>query len=535
MTPPETFGVGAYRGCGTCLSDRTIMIPDRRKPADRLLLTALGTYAAACAPPVLTPTCPFYRVTLDGPICGRECHELLRLAGGAVPVPAESPRRLELAFDARQRYLADRELPAGKQTTGSLLLCVADVLEPPVDTVAATRLAAVASALAERGVDAGRVARSAILPMVSASFAMLALLPALVQVADLAGADVVADDWQPWAAILDAAIAGEGGERAALRAVGRDAHLTIAALAASVTDVSIAAQLMAMDPQLASLGGLSPRALADHPQLSHRLLYALSDRFLNRCLHWLHAHLPDELNTFKGWPMPDPILFLNMPVDAMPATDAQARWIWDRFTLTYPREWQPESVRLEWRYRHGRVTAPCSPAAMVERAVALTELADAAMERREDVLAKPTGGMRTLDFVDLAAARLRHGRDTEAAALFGGVVELRPDDADARNNYGFCLMPSDPRAALEQLEKARELGVSPFRLNAANRALALHLLHRDDDARRVIDEALAADGAPGTGAFLWRHDPMTGGLQLQENGDPTAALHWLAIHLGDVD
>jgi hypothetical protein len=56
-------------------------------------------------------------------------------------------------------------------------------------------------------------------------------------------------------------------------------------------------------------------------------------------------------------------------------------------------------------------------------------------------------------FVDAATDLLKANQIREAADIFATLVELRPTDGEALNNLGFCLLPLDPTAALEALQR----------------------------------------------------------------------------------
>ncbi len=49
----------------------------------RIFLDALQSYADACTLPDLTPSCPYYRLTDDGPSCEWQCWDVLDRHGGA--------------------------------------------------------------------------------------------------------------------------------------------------------------------------------------------------------------------------------------------------------------------------------------------------------------------------------------------------------------------------------------------------------------------------------------------------------------------
>ncbi len=55
------------------------------------------------------------------------------------------------------------------------------------------------------------------------------------------------------------------------------------------------------------------------------------------------------------------------------------------------------------------------------------------------------------------------GRVDEAIPRCARAVELSPDDPAAWNNYGFLLLPRDPRASLEALQRAVELDPTQVR------------------------------------------------------------------------
>ena len=61
---------------------------------------------------------------------------------------------------------------------------------------------------------------------------------------------------------------------------------------------------------------------------------------------------------------------------------------------------------------------------------------------------------------------LKQGRYREAAAVFEFGVQQRPEDAEVRNNLGFCLIPVEPREALGHLD-LRQIWVM-------NRVLRMH-------------------------------------------------------------
>ncbi|HVT64684.1 MAG TPA: hypothetical protein VHD81_06000 [Mycobacteriales bacterium] len=176
------------------------------------------------------------------------------------------------------------------------------------------------------------------------------------------------------------------------------------------------------------------------------------------------------------WRPPSRAEFLSFGV-ADPLPMGVHRWVLDRFTMTYPQDWAPSSLRLEWRYIHGGVTAPCLPRYMGDRRVHEDDLAkliaDQASVAEPPAKMRFSGELSASRYVPVAVAMLREGRQAAAAAIFEAMVALAPTNAAAMNNWAFCMMPSDPDRALEILERAARSGYGQFRLSVANRLRCL--------------------------------------------------------------
>jgi len=133
--------------------------------------------------------------------------------------------------------------------------------------------------------------------------------------------------------------------------------------------------------------------------------------------------------------------------------------------------------------------------------------------------------------VEAAIDHLSDGRIQEAADIFAGLVELRPADGDALNNLGFCLLPLDPSGGLEELERASLYPQGNVVLNLANRALALHLVGRDQDALQLAREVMGSEHRGVGRAVMWKHDHDAGELTLESEVDPVQYLGQLSSHL----
>ena len=188
-------------------------------------------------------------------------------------------------------------------------------------------------------------------------------------------------------------------------------------------------------------------------------------------------------------------------------------WIVQRFTKTYISDWPVPALRSEWQYLHGQLSPPCDPAEMKVREVPVDALARVMADRlsfdprpREaltDMLVKP------------ALAFLRDGRHTEAAALFEAALRHDPNNADAKNNLGFSLLPVDPARSLEYFDAAIATGRANVELTNANRILALVLLGRRTSAYDLAAAHLARsdDDNSRRSASLWEiQSAVSGGV-----------------------
>ncbi|MGV9541029.1 hypothetical protein ACWDSF_06850 [Nocardia beijingensis] len=202
----------------------------------------------------------------------------------------------------------------------------------------------------------------------------------------------------------------------------------------------------------------------------------------------------------------DETLELGSALPQQPAKEIKAayRWLIDRLTVTYLKRWHTDSLHYEWRWIHNQIEAPFDVSVLAERAVDLeslnAEIAQRAVNRQADaaLLTHAETKNRALDL-------LRAGDRRSASALFRAVCRERPDDAEAHNNVGFCLLPDEPTQALIHLLKSRELGFDSFATNAVNMMQAYFLNYH---YRLALDVAQAVwetwkTSAPRLRAHLW--------------------------------
>jgi hypothetical protein len=103
--------------------------------------------------------------------------------------------------------------------------------------------------------------------------------------------------------------------------------------------------------------------------------------------------------------------------------------------------------------------------------------------------------------ISTALDQLAADRPDLASDIFNGLLTFMPNNPIIHNNYAFCLLPSDPEGALRELWTAKNLGDESI-VGVANRMLALHLLHREDEALSVALPAVDQE----SGAWLWTCD-----------------------------
>ncbi len=109
--------------------------------------------------------------------------------------------------------------------------------------------------------------------------------------------------------------------------------------------------------------------------------------------------------------------------------------------------------------------------------------------------------------VRIAARQLQMGAADCAAVVYEVALEGNPDDANAVNNHGFCLVPLDRERALKQLERAAAMYGQPFGVNVANRMLLRWLKGEHNQALALAERYHARGVVEGwDGAWLWDMD-----------------------------
>lgn len=241
----------------------------------------------------------------------------------------------------------------------------------------------------------------------------------------------------------------------------------------------------------------------------------------------------------------DALLTLEVPTEAELRTAVQAsppdpdlrrqyRWIVDRFSTTSLADWHEDSLHLEHRYQAGDVPPPTAEPLMTDRLVTLNEL-NAEIAKRavkpSPVVDSQYGSVLAKQMQGKAQDFLREGRRPEASALFEFALSQQPDDPDALNNLGFCLLPDDPESALLHIRRARVQGYTPLGINVFNEATALLAQGHSRQALQAVEDQWAPiSTAPRAPATLWERDD-DGDYSLVYVSDVKTALLGLCVDL----
>jgi len=263
------------------------------------------------------------------------------------------------------------------------------------------------------------------------------------------------------------------------------------------------ARLMSDEPEsefLASHGITPWLSLIGPPQTDQDGDAEVDLEQINWIRHWVHSA---DLEDVFEW-IPPSSLSPESPVTGVDSSVLdKAKWLADRFTMTYLQSWHTSSLKLEWLYINGRRTAPCARGDMAARRVGELELARLLADNEMD------GERRTVDpsgppLVQLALQLIEDGRRDTAAAMFEAASALSPSNPEIFNNWAFCLIPDDPEKALSLLDDAAALGMEQATTVVANRLLCYLRLERYATGLALAESMCAgwADLA-GRRSFLW--------------------------------
>ncbi|POH59152.1 hypothetical protein C3B59_18230 [Cryobacterium zongtaii] len=451
------------------------------------------------------------------PIVALEVDGLV-LTGRAIPRAVVSGTG---SFDAVEQYLTYKDDEPHAQTTASLLLSLRTAVSRSIGADTRTsRFTALQlwGELARRGVEIERVALGGLVREMAIMVASRATLAALIK-ADLMHPGLAkssSDDdasASAWVEILEAAYS-DSLEQSDLNRRHESVSATRSILARAY-------------PALEESGELDT-FLADHPEVS----FAFSTRFTGRVAQWFSHLVEENLEAALVGQAPSSVLFTALPPRA--GRDEVGFWIWERFTVTAVEDWSLSSMMLEWKWAKEAQTDACARRAMAERVIPQDVIGELALGRASATHVRPRRrtGLDASNFIEQASERLANGDWLRASRIFGGLVELRPGDADAWNNLGFCLIWGDTEVALESLRRAELLYRMPTYVCRANQILALHILGRDGEALALVESTFAGPARSGGMAVMWGHPgDNEGEPTLLDDVDPTEYLQELYEHI----
>lgn len=167
-------------------------------------------------------------------------------------------------------------------------------------------------------------------------------------------------------------------------------------------------------------------------------------------------------------------------------------WLVDRFTHTHYRDWYRTSLYWELRFAANpelTATEAGLPLSLLSRRPSHTGLlVESIVARASYALDHESliGDVSNQELLSYVFELLRSGAIDQAIGVLRSILDKYPTLWAVRSLLGFCLIPKDPRVALEQIDKcAREVGGGTALL-LANRAAAFMRLNQFDRAQNVL-------------------------------------------------
>jgi hypothetical protein len=459
--------------------------------AATLMLAALTAFSNACQHPTLSIECPFSVPVRPGiRTCNEECVTILEANGVSLnlsepfPITASLQRhpRVTVGGDLRERYLREAGMRVRRWSLTSLVTHLSEtLLAGPITAEKEALHLQVVDELTRRGVSVGDLVRLGVGVRLGQMLALSVVLPPLWPADEVEEPCPVPTATEGWLTIFDTFMVSRG---------------------------------MSADQM-------------DDPQI--RFNKAMSENFAAFAIAWAsEARLADIFS----WRAPPP--------SALPRIEARSRdhsdvedieiqiWLLERWTQSYYDDWSSKSLRLEYRWALGEAAAPCNDALMRARTIDEVELTKTIAVDAVMSPAAPESAFQNLK--RWAFELLQSGRRSDAATVLDGARRLSWELPEPHNDYGFCILPSDPSGALEALEESMRLGYQRT-INLCNRMLALHLIGKNEAALQLA-ETVANNFHPADEphAALW--DPISvrdEDPQLQRNVQPKEYAIKLAV------
>lgn len=406
----------------------------------------------------------------------------------------------ERPFDARFSLISDRGDPAPQWRTVSLVLALREFIRrDPAAVISCMQehhalLVTCVDELTARGIDANSLVRFGMLPELVGGILGPYLFTKVPDADDLDG--MIPGEAVGWHALLDdrCRVAGVLDEEGRVRCTieSPDFERTLTALITVVVEY--------LDPWI--------RCASVADLLSLRAPTA----------EWLESKAPGappEIEIIEAY-----------------------RWMVERFSVTALEEWSTESLHREYKYVEGAIAPPCPLGLMDDRAVdagALRgEIARRAVQPAPAQEYPQVRASLAARMTAQATALLHAEQFGAACALFEFALAENADDPAARNNLGFCLIPTDPQRAAEHLKEAARLGYRPVAVNTYNQMVAAYLVSGPAAALTIAEDEWERVSESGTASCtLWVLSEEAK-LALAERVDALSAIASLAAHAADL-
>lgn len=282
----------------------------------------------------------------------------------------------------------------------------------------------------------------------------------------------------------------------------------------------------------AALGIDQPASPGNEPSLPE-----IVDRFtevirpaISGIAQWVGSASLDEI-IFLTPPQPGDLATTVAAPSGERALHEQYQWVVDHFAQTFYRDWRTSSLHNELRWLDGDIVPPCTDNLMHDRLVPREELVEEIARRAVYRTGIPDiGDSVSAEMTRHAIALLHQGKHSEAVAVFEFGVTQRPDDPEIRNNLGFCMIPVDPNAALEQLKTAANMGYASSVTNAYNQMCCYWALGRSRAALNIAAAEWSKVGPGLRSSLLWRLTARDE-WELYDADDPSLAMAAFAAEI----
>ena len=213
------------------------------------------------------------------------------------------------------------------------------------------------------------------------------------------------------------------------------------------------------------------------------------------------SRFADNLRRFETWASiakiddlirlnpPDPDIWSSInlnPMEERPVI-ASYKWLCDRYLRGDPNTWSTNSLYKEYLFIHDGDTDTFAPMALEPIRVSEMELNAAIAERAVRQASYENESMLYEQIFESAKLFLQENNYRMAAALFKFYLTQNPQNTNALNSMGFCLIPESPAEAESIIRDAISRGYRCACLAAYNLCCCQILQQDLESALRVAD------------------------------------------------